>query len=124
MDYIYLLKNNKTKRIYVGRTCKPKNRLKNHLNNLRANRHTNELLQKDYNQYGECSFEFEVVESIENLTRTSVERDWMIKLKTYDPKYGYNFNAPIFFHRTGKRTKNYPKVAKYLVATVEELIKD
>lgn len=106
MDYVYLLKNSVTKRIYVGRTRCPETRFKIHMSQLRGNRHKNELLQSDFNMYGEQSFEIEVVEQNENLTRKGIEGGWMLKLKTYDKRYGYNYKDPFIWSNKGKTTKN------------------
>lgn len=108
MQYIYLLKNKCTNRVYVGRTVHPVQRFKQHRNHLRAGTHPCELMQEDFYKYGENSFEFEVVEENECFTRKNIEGAWMIKLKTYDKRYGYNYKDPFFLRRTGIKTKNYP----------------
>lgn len=106
METIYLLKNNANGKIYVGRTGRLSNRKKLHINSLRANRHPNKILQEDFNKYGESEFEFEIAEESEKgFGRTYIERQWMIKLKTYDVNYGYNYNDPCFMHRGCKPTK-------------------
>lgn len=106
MEFIYLIKNKANGKIYVGRTRKFFNRKKLHLNGLRAGRHPNRIMQDDFNMYGEESFEFEVVEESEKgFGRTCIEKQWMIKLKTYDVNYGYNCNDPCFMHRGCKPTK-------------------
>lgn len=112
MEYIYLLKNKITNRIYVGKSHNPEWRFKIHMSNLRGSRHSNELMQEDYNLYGEGSFKCEIVESSKSYTRTCTEGKWMLKLKTYDKRYGYNYKDPFFVHRTGKLTKNHPDYSK------------
>ena len=57
MDYVYLLKNKVTKRVYVGRTCCPEKRFQQHISALRSKRHNNDLMQKDFDEYGENSFD-------------------------------------------------------------------
>lgn len=104
-----MLKNKANNRVYVGRTTKPRERFKQHRNHLRAGTHPCELLQEDFRTYGEIFFEFEIVEQRENFNRTNREGEWMIKLKTYDKRYGYNYKDPFFIHRTGIKTKNFPK---------------
>lgn len=110
MDYVYLLKNKVTKRIYVGRTCMPQTRFEKHMSDLRGKRHKNELMQSDFDKYGQESFEFQVVEQNENLTRKGIEGGWMLKLKTYDRRYGYNYKDPFIWSNKGKSTKNLLKV--------------
>lgn len=106
MEIIYLLKNKINGKVYVGRTARFSNRKKLHLNGLRANRHPNKMLQDDFNKCGENAFEFEIAEQSEKgFGRTYTEKEWMIRLKTYDANYGYNCNDPCFMHRGCKPTK-------------------
>ena len=120
MEHIYLLKNNANGKIYVGRTSQFRYGKKSHINNLRANRHSNKMLQEDFNKYGEDFFEFEIVEEKESgYGRSHIEQEWMIKLQTYDCNFGYNKNDPYFFNN-GKPTRNYKALFQ---TTVEELIK-
>ena len=110
MEYIYLLRNNANGKVYVGKTSKFYERKKMHINNLRANRHSNKMLQDDYNKYGEEYFSFEVVfETEKHLPRTHLEQSFMIALKTYDDNYGYNRKDP-YFYNSGKPTKNLKKL--------------
>lgn len=106
MDCIYVLRNNKTNRSYVGRTYHPNKRFRQHMNLLKARTHPNNLMQYDFERFGVDSFEFEVVLEKENLGRTYAEGEWMKKLKTYDPRYGYNFNDPYFRKNGNKPTIN------------------
>lgn len=103
-EYIYLLKCISNGKCYVGRTTKPRFRKKLHINNLKANRHINKLMQEDFNKYGENHFVFEIVEERasgdkHNHRNPTREQEWMIKLKTYDKRFGYNYNDPCFMHR-------------------------
>lgn len=101
MQYIYLLKNNMTNRIYVGRTSRPELRFRQHISALKSNRHTNELMQQDFNMYGVDSFSMEIVEQSESFVRTGREGKWMLKLKTYDERYGYNYKDPFIWNNHG-----------------------
>ena len=110
MEYIYLLRNNANGKVYVGRTGKFDDRKKMHINELRLNRHSNKMLQDDYNKYGEDVFSFEIVFKTEmHLTRTNLEQAFMVALRTYDDRYGYNRKDPYFFNN-GKPTKNYKEI--------------
>ena len=112
METIYLLRNTKNGKVYVGRTSQFSRRKKLHINNLRANRHPNTMLQEDFNKYGEKSFVFRpIFETEKNLTRTNLEHAFMIALKTYDDDFGYNRKDPHFFNN-GKPTKNYMELIK------------
>lgn len=107
MEHIYVLVNKKTKRFYVGRSKSPQHRISVHLSNLKRGKHENQLMQEDYKKYGDKSFVWCVVHSGDGFTRNSVEGFWMIKLMTYNDKYGYNHKDPFFTHKTGRKTKNY-----------------
>lgn len=58
---------------------------------LRHNEHDNQLMQDDFNEYGEKSFFVDVIEDNSG-DLLGTEHDLMIKLKTYNKKYGYNIN--------------------------------
>lgn len=121
MQYIYLIKNNITKRVYVGRSKSPQMRFKLHMNALKRNRHPVEIMQNDFNSYGEKSFGFKIVDSTSNYTRKGTEGKIMECLKTYDKKYGYNYKDPYFIRNGKYPTKNLP--ADYLKTSVDEILK-
>lgn len=106
MEYIYVLTNKITGRKYVGRSCTPYKRFRQHVNSLKARRHTNELMQYDFERFGIDSFEMEIVDSSSNFTRTSLEGTWMLKLKSYDTRYGYNYKDPFVWSRHGCKTRH------------------
>ncbi len=101
---IYCLTCSVNGKRYIGRTRQPDMRFHSHLSALKSNRHPNESLQHDFNVFGESAFSFEILLDRNCGTRTDVERDFMVKYKTGNPRYGYNHNDPIFLHN-GKRTK-------------------
>lgn len=113
MEFIYLITNKQNSKVYVGRTCKFEYRKKLHINNLKANRHPNLLLQNDFNKFGESAFEFEIIEKSDTgFGNTYIEREWMIKLKTYNQEFGYNYKDPCFMHRGNEPTKLYKLLMK------------
>lgn len=67
---ITCLKNNK---VYIGQTCRYKDRKINHLYQLRHNIHDNHYLQEDYNRFGESVFVFEVIKECENKESSLIE---------------------------------------------------
>lgn len=109
MQYIYLLKNKRTHRIYVGRSHNPYHRFKQHMYALKADRHTIELMQEDFNLYGEDSFCMEIVGESADRVRNAIEGKWMIRLRTYDRRLGYNYKDPYVLHRAAGYTKNVPE---------------
>lgn len=117
MLYVYLLKNIQTGRTYVGRSCHPDLRFRQHMNNLKSHKHPILLMQSDFDKYGEKSFEFEIVDEFKEFSRNDSEIQWMMKLKTYDKKYGYNYKDPHFLYRGHIPTKQ-------LLLSVEELLEE
>lgn len=100
---IYAIQHTPTGRIYVGKTWRLDDRIKQHMNALKNGTHPNELMQSDYNESGTDYkiFVLEVVEDIYPLHRDA-EWKWMDKLGTGDPRIGYNYNDP--HYRTSGKT--------------------
>jgi len=57
---IYKIINKVNGKYYIGSSNDIKGRWSEHKNDLKANRHDNDYLQKSWNKYGEENFEFEV----------------------------------------------------------------
>lgn len=88
---IYAIKCKETKRMYIGRTKQStEERIKAHLTLLRSKKHTNKLMQEDYNQYGEDNFEYYELEKEVSFKDRNRECFYMDKYKTCNSKYGYN----------------------------------
>ena len=91
---VYQIECLKNKKKYVGCTGRnPSSRFQRHLIELKAGRHTNVGLQKDFDLYGEDNFEFSVLDMTDD---RHMERQWMLRLRTNDDRYGYNGNDPCF----------------------------
>ncbi len=60
-------------RVYVGSANKIAKRWEEHRNDLRANRHHNQHLQRAWNKYGDKAFEFSVLENCD--TESVIERE-------------------------------------------------
>lgn len=88
---IYAITNSANGKKYVGSTGSTlEHRYYSHLSQLRGNRHTNYLLQNDFNKYGESSFSIEKLAESDPFSRNAEEYFWIERLKTYDERYGYN----------------------------------
>lgn len=61
---IYGIVNTVTGRVYVGKTCRFRDRWSLHQVDLRRNDHDNDQLQADWNQHGADKFEFRVLEEL------------------------------------------------------------
>ena len=92
--YVYVLTQINTGKKYVGRTTDPKTRQKRHMTALRGGYHNNKEMQADFDKY-HGDYRFEVVGYDDHHNSTgfwSLEKQTMIRLKTYDTRYGYNSN--------------------------------
>lgn len=58
---IYEIFNNKNKKSYIGSSQDIYKRFSNHKSDLRNNKHKNNNIQNDFNEFGEESFEFRIV---------------------------------------------------------------
>lgn len=63
---IYIIRNTSNDKKYVGSSKDLDNRYQKHLYTLRKNKSKSPLLQKDYNIFGEESFEFSIIEIVDN----------------------------------------------------------
>lgn len=103
-EHIYVLTYLPTGRKYVGKTRYNDNgkmRLHFHISNLRRKVHPSKQFQSDYDKYGGGfeNFRIEYVDMMWWSDRFKVrhfdkEKRWMLKLKTYDNRYGYNSQDP------------------------------
>ena len=97
MYYIYEIYNKVTGRKYIGMTQNYKQRFKQHLSQLKCGIHTEKLLQKDYVLYGEDSFDYRLLEVVDDKkTAMSREHHYMVFYKTYFEDYGYNSQDTLF----------------------------
>ena len=104
---IYKLYNIITNKIYVGYSINIHYRVNNqHLYELRTKKHKNKQLQKDFDDFGKESFDFFVlqdVEEIENLV--IVEMEWMKKLNVFNENIGYNIATNNSIRKGWKHTE-------------------
>lgn len=64
---VYFIVNLENSKIYVGRSQEIEKRFRAHKNMLRKSEHNNMLLQEDWNIYGENSFEFRIIHTVDTL---------------------------------------------------------
>lgn len=90
---VYKITNIENGLIYIGSSKNIKKRWKNHIKELNNNRHSNMFLQKDWNEYGENKFKFEILEETELDERWEVEQRYLDEYKPfYRVDKGYNIN--------------------------------
>ena len=63
---IYQIKNLENNKVYIGETIRGELRWKEHLRDLRGNRHPNKLLQEDFDKFGEETFEWTILKEFED----------------------------------------------------------
>ena len=104
---IYIIKNIKTNKIYIGSANNFKLRFIKHRRLLRANCHHSQHLQNAYNKDTEDAFIFDILEETSDLTIR--EQYYLDLYKSYDRTIGYNI-SPTAYNNTGiVRTEEYKK---------------
>ena len=84
---IYKITNNINGKCYIG---KSESSIEKRLEEHRKGRHSNAHLQRSILKYGIDNFSFEILEKCKKDDCGKRERYWILKLKSYDPDYGYN----------------------------------
>ena len=87
---IYMIQNIVNSKIYIGQAVDIERRWGEHKCELRSNHHINKHLQNAWNKYGDSNFEFTVICECDESQLNTKEIDYIAKLKTYDPDFGYN----------------------------------
>jgi len=63
---VYRIRNLENNKAYIGETIRGELRWKEHLRDLRGNRHPNKLLQEDFDKYGEEAFEWSIMKEFDS----------------------------------------------------------
>jgi len=92
MQAIYQIKNKINNKFYIGSTNNIKKRWNNHRSKLRNGKHENAYLQQAWNKYGENTFEFIVLEEVNDNNRIEREIYYLNETKCYERSIGYNFD--------------------------------
>lgn len=99
MTGIYIIKNSKNDRVYVGQTNDIEYRWMHHKSDLRGGIHHNRLLQEDWNIYGEDCFEFTVLEECSISELDDREKYW---ISYFDARSDvYNMDAGGYASKNG-----------------------
>lgn len=120
MDFprtVYMIRHNKTKRMYIGSSKRPEQRYKDHIFSLRSGRHPVADMQADFDKYGE-DYTVEYLEVITKFEDRSHEYDWMRKYHSQIRGIGYNYNDLARHER--KRNANKEKLLRYIGELTEE----
>lgn len=92
IEYIYLITNLESGKVYVGRTNNPANRKRMHFSELKRGVHGNPHLQASFNKHGMKAFEFKVVDSAETDLIQYKEAKWFQAFET-DILYNCHFKT-------------------------------
>ena len=103
MYCIYVIENQDNGKRYVGKTERIKFRVYEHMLLLRRGKHRNKDMQEDFNKRKKNFVWYVVQSDIKAGNGCREEIQWMQKLKTFLPEYGYN-SKDAYFWRNGKRT--------------------
>lgn len=101
---IYKIVNCKNNKIYIGSSANIYERFKAHKRKLTNDCHYNNLLQKEWNEYGEDSFIFSIIEECNVNYLLEREKYYISLYDTLNQKHGYNL-APIV--KTDGKLKQY-----------------
>lgn len=104
---IYCIRNLSNDKCYIGSSKNVFNRVRCHISQLNNNSHANNLLQRDWNEYGATDFIIEILEEVEgrHKDRLKIEAKWILELEGYP--YGYNLNVSTHGYRTRKHENQY-----------------
>lgn len=100
---IYAIKHNVTKRIYVGSSKNPQQRLAHHLSMLRNGKHPVEDMQRDFDEHGD-DFEFFILDTIFDYQDRDREYDFMVFLESHIRGKGYNYKDHVNFEKMGSNS--------------------
>jgi group I intron endonuclease len=92
MQAIYQIRNTANNKIYIGSTNNVRKRWNNHRSKLNNGKHENQYLQLAWQKYGENSFEFTIIEEVNDKNRIEREIYYLNETKSYERHIGYNFD--------------------------------
>lgn len=88
---VYIIKNTKTGKSYVGSTSSFKMRMKSHFSALKTHKHSSKQMQKDFDLYGKDSFVCKVIGQYnDKLEALRMEKFYICMLRATNKRYGYN----------------------------------
>lgn len=100
---IYQIKNLINGKVYIGSALNINNRWLEHRSTLRRQKHRNVLLQRAWDKYGEESFKFMVLETVQQPKNLiAKEQAWFDQVKPFKREHGYNIN-PVAGSNLGKK---------------------
>ena len=111
---IYMIRCKINNKIYIGQSKNIEKRFSYHRSALNRNNHDNDLLQNDWNKYGQDYFEFNIIVECEEHKLNELEREYINEYKSCD--FGYNMTfgkdengAEIYTEETKKKMSEAKK---------------
>ena len=99
---IYCIRNTHNGKKYIGSTTNYKRRMSQHTSGLRNNMHHSVRLQKEYNEFGERFFEFEIVEKVETFDRRTLLDREQYYINMLKPEYNVSNAERVYTDRWKK----------------------
>ena len=86
---IYAIKHNVTGKVYIGSSVNISERYYAHICLLRKGKHSANLMQKDFDKYGE-DYTVYKIGTIKDESEKDLEYQKMLEYDTINPEHGYN----------------------------------
>lgn len=103
---IYAWLNLVNGKVYVGSSNNLPRRKYHHTRKLKIGKHVNAHLQSAWNEYGESTFEFMILELVDDaLWLRAREAVWISKLQAANREFGYNSSEDAWAPVTSEETK-------------------
>lgn len=115
MNIVYKIVNTVNGRVYIGSSTNGKYRITGHKSCLRKNSHPNKLLQEDYNMFGELSFEFVIIKTIDDINLSTLKEEEEKALLEYSERtevYNKYFNCGSIYPNIKKHKLSHKEIAK------------
>lgn len=90
---VYALIHEPSGKKYIGSSSKVAKRFRVHLSQLKHGAHHNRELQADYDLQG-GPISLIILDEVRSFDDRDKEYQWMKRLKTFDPRFGYNCRDP------------------------------
>ena len=93
MRYIYVIRNTKNGKVYIGQTRYKELRFEQHIKSLKLNKHFNYKLQEDFNTFGEDAFTYRILEVVQDKESYKREDYWINSYGGIDNVMVYNMQT-------------------------------